>query len=210
MGKGSGGFGSVIQEYVGKWLKKQNISFLPNPKTGQYPDFKLMCDETDFYSQSAIPFEVKSFEKNGTAGSYDLGAAKKMTKELEVDPCGKLEEEYLVIGYTYDQEKQEVTIRSTGLVPLWRHAGIDQHLDGSLILRNQTKTANKHNEESEPKKNFQTLRPAKPGQRRPRNHKEFIECYANTMTCDSDEKNRWLANTKRNMKCPACSQSGET
>ena len=74
MGKGSGGFGSVIQEYVGKWLKKQNISFLPNPDTKTGPISILnLCATNRFFTrnrllyQKRIPLKTKSLKKWQTA-----------------------------------------------------------------------------------------------------------------------------------------------
>lgn len=105
--------GNLIQEWLKAWLKNQNIDYLENPNTQEFPDFYL--NESD--RKSGL-LEVKTFDWDRGPG-FDLANFDSYCNSLLTDAY-RLDSDYLI--FSYQMVGSELSIKNVWLKKIWELA----------------------------------------------------------------------------------------
>ena len=105
--------GNLIQEWLKAWLKNQNIDYLENPNTQEFPDFYL--NESD--RKSGL-LEVKAFDWDRGPG-FDLANFDSYCNSLLTDAY-RLDSDYLI--FSYQMVGSELSIKNVWLKKIWELA----------------------------------------------------------------------------------------
>lgn len=177
---GKDAIGDLLQEWLGEWLKQQNIYFRTKVNTQEFPDFLLAEDDKSGF------LEIKTFNANATP-AFDIANFDSYNKSLLIKP-ERLDADYLIFGY-----KMIDTILSVDnlwLKKVWEIAGTS----GANPVNMQTKNRQPYN-----------LRPikwyAEKAKNKPfANKTEFINAISQTLEkyshSTSSYSENWLENVK--------------
>lgn len=103
--------GSIMQEWLEGWLRKNNYDYLPNPNTQMPPDIYL---DTDNIEENLL--EVKAFNYLASPG-FDIADFRAFQEEIIEKPY-MLHVKYLIFGYSMTEDGI-VTICGIWLKNVW-------------------------------------------------------------------------------------------
>ncbi|MBR0080159.1 MAG: NgoBV family restriction endonuclease [Synergistaceae bacterium] len=104
--------GGILQEWLEKWLRLNKIDFLSNPQLTMPPDIYLnRRDLTTGW------LEVKAFNRNDTP-RFSIAEFRTFANELIEHPY-HLEADYLIFGYSMNEETGKVKIQDIWLKKIW-------------------------------------------------------------------------------------------
>ena len=104
--------GNILQEWLEGWLSERGIDFEPNPNTQMPPDVFL-----DIKDHTKSRLEIKAFNNNSGPG-FDIADFKAFVEELVEHPY-HLDTDFLIFGYTMDEETGDVAIKNVWLKKIW-------------------------------------------------------------------------------------------
>ncbi len=104
--------GNVIQEWVKNWLETNGIEFSTNSNSQMPPDFYLSPND-----MTKNLLEVKCFNFDAGPG-FDIADFNMYQKELIGKPY-ILDADYLIFGYTMDEQNGLVLIKGVWLKKVW-------------------------------------------------------------------------------------------
>lgn len=104
--------GNIIQEWVESWLQANGIEYKPNPNTQMPPDVFL-----DPNNLKTDLLEIKAFNYEA-APAFDIADFKSFAKEIIQHPY-YLDTDYLIFGYTMDENNGDVLVNDLWLKKVW-------------------------------------------------------------------------------------------
>jgi NgoBV restriction endonuclease len=128
---GKDAVGDLLQEWVGEWLKQNNIYFRTPANTQEFPDFFLNeLDSNGF-------LEIKTFNANATP-AFDIANFDSYNKSLLIKP-ERLDADYLILSYKMIDSV--LSIENLWLMKVWEIAGTS----GTNPVNMQTKNSQPYN-----------------------------------------------------------------
>ena len=101
--------GNLLQEWLGAWMRLNNVYFRTDANTQVVPDFYLGSDNTSDL------LEVKTFDYNESP-NFDVAPFDAYVDSLKTKPY-RLDADYLILGYTL--ENGILTIKDVWLKKIW-------------------------------------------------------------------------------------------
>ena len=108
--------GNSLQSWLGQWLKDNNIYYNEPDNTQEFPDFYL--NPTELKNNM---LELKSFNNDATP-AFDIANFESYCESLRTKSY-RLGADYLIMGYTMEQETGIITIKNIWLKKIWEIAG---------------------------------------------------------------------------------------
>ena len=177
---GKDAIGDLLQEWMGEWLKRNNIYFRQPANTQEFPDFLLAEDNKSSF------LEIKTFNANATP-AFDIANFDSYNKSLLIRP-ERLDADYLIFGYK--MVDAVLSIDNLWLLKVWEMAGTS----GANPINMQTKNSQPYN-----------LRPIKWYAKSPKNKPfpdkiSFLNAISKTLEKYSHSTSNYSENWLKNVK----------
>ncbi|MEJ6348771.1 NgoBV family restriction endonuclease [Holzapfeliella sp. He02] len=111
---GKDSMGNLIQEWLGHWFQKTNISYEVLENTQEFPDYLLQLD-----GENTTYLEIKSWNYNNSP-AFDLANFDSYINSLSNNPK-KIDADYLIFGYEINE--QGFKIKDIFLKKIWELEG---------------------------------------------------------------------------------------
>lgn len=108
--------GNSLQSWLGTWLEEHNIFYFTSDNTQEFPDFYL-----DFDNAKDNMLELKTFNYNATP-AFDIANFESYVDSLRTNAY-RLNADYLIMGYTLDEEDGTIVIKDLWLKKIWEISG---------------------------------------------------------------------------------------
>lgn len=120
--------GNSLQSWLGQWLIDNNYYYSEPDNTQEFPDFYLHPTEL-----TTNMLELKSFN-NDASPAFDIANFESYCQSLRTKPY-RLDADYLIIGYTMNEETGNIRIKNIWLKKIWQISGSSSH----FALKTQVK-----------------------------------------------------------------------
>jgi len=108
--------GNSIQNWLGGWFHKNNIYYDEPENTQEFPDFYLSKE-----NKLASMLEVKAFRYEASP-AFDIANYESYVKSISEKPY-RLFADYLIFGYSMDDNTGYIEIKKIWLKKIWEIAG---------------------------------------------------------------------------------------
>ena len=105
--------GNSLQSWLGQWLIDNNYYYSEPDNTQEFPDFYLHPTEL-----TTNMLELKSFN-NDASPAFDIANFESYCQSLRTKPY-RLDADYLIIGYTMNEETGNIRIKNIWLKKIWQ------------------------------------------------------------------------------------------